>query len=83
MTFKTDDVTRGRKHVEIDWPLLASLVVKGLMKTLTLFEKKTLGHLNMSLQVLCFVVVVKLRKNYTEMNVSVVWFKIGVHPEML
>ena len=37
----------------------------------------------MSLQALCFVVVVKLRKNYTEMNVSVVWFKIGPHPELI
>ena len=37
----------------------------------------------MSLQAPYFVVVVKLKKNCTEMNVSVVWFKIGLHPEML
>ena len=33
-------------------------------------------------QALCFVVVVKLKKNY-KMDVSVVWFEMRLHPEML
>ena len=37
----------------------------------------------MSLQAPYFVFVVKLTKNYTEVNVSVVWFKIGLRPEIL
>ena len=36
----------------------------------------------MSLQVLCFVVFVKLKEKY-KMNVSVVWLQMGLHPEML
>ena len=32
-------------------------------------------------QALCFVVVVKLKKNY-KMDVSVVWFEMRLHPEM-
>ena len=36
----------------------------------------------MSLQELCFVVFVKLKKNY-EMNASVVWFEMRLDPEML
>ena len=36
----------------------------------------------MSQQALCFVVVVKLKKNY-KMDVSVVWFEMRLHPEML
>ena len=36
----------------------------------------------MSLQALCFVLVVKLKKKY-KMNASVVWFEMGLHPEVL
>ena len=36
----------------------------------------------MSQQAPCFVVVVKLKKNY-KMDVSVVWFEMRLHPEML